>query len=143
MRGIVSLLSGLIFGVGLIVADMTNPAKVQNFLDIAGTWDPSLAFVMGGAIVVVMPMFRYLKTLEKPLFGEDFGWPSRTDLDVKLITGSAIFGFGWGLGGFCPGPSLTAVSSGNSGTALFVVSMLAGVWASNLQDIRSARVGTV
>lgn len=143
MRAVVSLISGLIFGFGLIISDMTNPAKVQNFLDIAGTWDPSLIFVMGGAIVVVMPTFMYLKTLEKPLFGEDFGWPSRTDLDLKLITGSAIFGFGWGLGGFCPGPSLTAVSSGNSGTALFVAAMIAGVWASNLQDIRNARLGIV
>lgn len=143
MRGIVSLVAGLIFGIGLIVADMTNPAKVQNFLDIAGTWDPSLIFVMGGAIAVTMPAFMFLKTRDKPLFGEDFGWPSRTDLDPKLITGSAIFGLGWGLGGFCPGPALTAVSSGNSGTALFVVSMVAGIWMSNLQDIRSARLGTV
>jgi uncharacterized membrane protein YedE/YeeE len=143
MRGVVSLLSGLIFGIGLIVADMTNPAKVQNFLDIAGTWDPSLIFVMGGAIAVTMPCFMYLKKQEKPLFGEDFGWPSRTDLDPKLVTGSAIFGFGWGLGGFCPGPAMTALPGGVTGTALFVACMLAGIWASNLQDIRRADMGTV
>ena len=99
MRGVVSLFAGLVFGIGLIVADMTNPVKIQNFLDIFGTWDPSLIFVMGGAIAVTMPAFIYLKKQQKPLFSEDFGWPSRTDLDVKLITGSAIFGLGWGLGG--------------------------------------------
>ena len=143
MRAIVSLLGGLVFGIGLIVADMTNPAKIQNFLDIFGTWDPSLILVMGGAVAVTMPAFMYLKKLKRPLFAEDFGWPSRTDLDPKLITGSAIFGLGWGLGGFCPGPALTALPSGSTGTALFVVSMLAGIWASNLLDIRSARWGTV
>lgn len=143
MRGIVSLFAGVLFGIGLIVADMTNPAKVQNFLDIAGTWDPSLMFVMGGAIAVTMPAFMYLKKKEKPLFGEDFGWPSRNDLDLKLVTGSAIFGLGWGLGGFCPGPALTALPSIGTGTFLFVMSMLAGIWASNLQDARRAHLGKV
>lgn len=143
MRGFVSLSSGLLFGIGLIVAGMTNPAKVQNFLDIAGTWDPSLIFVMGGAILVTMPSFMYLRKKEKPLFAEDFGWPSRTDLDLKLVTGSAIFGLGWGLGGFCPGPALTALPSIGTGTTLFIMSMLAGIWASKHQDIRKAHMGKV
>ena len=143
MRAVVSLFAGLIFGIGLIVSGMTNPLKIQNFLDVFGLWDPSLVFVMGGAIAVAMPAFHYLKKQDKPLFGEDFGWPSRTDLDLKLITGSAIFGFGWGLGGFCPGPALTALSGGGAGTALFVAAMLAGIWASNMLDHSRARWGTV
>jgi uncharacterized membrane protein YedE/YeeE len=143
MRGIVSLVSGLIFGIGLIVSGMTNPAKIQNFLDIFGTWDPSLMFVMGGAIAVTMPGFLFLKTKEKPLFAPDFGWPSRTDLDLKLIFGSSVFGFGWGLGGFCPGPALTALPGGLSETVLFVVAMVAGIWGSNLLDHRRAQLGTV
>ena len=98
---------------------------------------------MGGAILVTMPSFIYLKKKEKPLFGEDFGWPSRTDLDLKLVTGSATFGLGWGLGGFCPGPALTALPSIGTGTILFIMSMLAGIWASKHQDIRNAHLGTV
>ncbi len=121
---------------------MTNPVKVQNFLDVFGTWDLSLAFVMGGAIAVTMPAFMYLKKQNKPLFAPDFGWPSRTDLDPKLILGSSIFGFGWGLGGFCPGPALTALPSGRSEVLLFVVAMLAGIWGSNLMDYRRAQLGT-
>jgi hypothetical protein len=143
MKPVVSLLSGLIFGLGLILSGLTNPAKIQNFLDVAGHWDPSLLVVMAGAVGVTLPAFRYLKTLRRPLFNEDFGWPSRTDLDLKLITGSAIFGVGWGLGGFCPGPALTALSGGAPGTVLFVLSMLAGIWASNMLDQGRARWGTI
>lgn len=129
MKQIFALLSGLIFGLGLIVSGMSNPAKVLNFLDLFGTWDPSLAFVMGGAIAVTAPGFLWLTSnRERPFFGNQFHIPSRTDLDPKLLTGAAIFGFGWGLGGFCPGPALTALPIGATGTLIFVPFMLAGMW---------------
>lgn len=124
-----SLTSGLIFGIGLILSGMANPAKVQNFLDVFGNWDPSLAFVMGGAILVTAPGYFLLRKQEKPLFADMFQFPTRTDLDKPLLIGSAIFGIGWGLGGFCPGPALTALSIGSLGTLVFVVAMLVGIAA--------------
>lgn len=138
MRAVTSLLAGLVFGLGLIFGGMTNPAKVQNFLDIAGYWDPSLAFVMGGAIVVTLPAFAYLKRQKHPLFAANFSWPTRTDLDPRLITGSALFGLGWGLGGFCPGPALTALPSGSSGGVVFVIAMIIGVWLAKTLAVRRA-----
>ena len=105
-----ALVSGLLFGIGLIVSGMTNPAKIQNFLDVAGSWDPSLAFVMGGAIAVTMPAYILLRKRSAPLFAMAFQWPTATTLDTKLIGGATIFGIGWGASGFCPGPSITAVS---------------------------------
>lgn len=130
MNTLASLLTGLIFGTGLIVSGMVNPARVQNFLDLFGQWDPSLAFVMAGAIAVTLPGYRLLrKKMDKPLFGVSFHWPTRTDIDVRLITGAAIFGLGWGLGGLCPGPALTVLSTGGKDIALFVVAMLSGIVA--------------
>ena len=103
MKQIFALLSGLVFGLGLILSGMANPAKVLNFLDVFGTWDPSLAFVMGGAIAVTAPGFAVLfRNWNTPYFGRTFHVPTRNDLDPKLLTGAAIFGVGWGLGGFCP-----------------------------------------
>ena len=122
-----ALLSGLVFGLGLIISGMANPAKVQNFLDIAGNWDPSLAFVMGGAIAVTLPGYKLLRQRSGPLFGERFAWPGKTELDGRLISGAAIFGIGWGLGGFCPGPALTALPVAATGTLFFVPAMLAGI----------------
>ncbi len=132
MSLVASLIAGLIFGIGLIISGMVNPAKVQNFLDLFGTWDPSLAFVMGGAIAVGLPGFWLLGKWSKPLFTEAFQWPTRTDFDSKLIVGSAIFGVGWGLGGLCPGPAVTALSIGSSGVLVFVPAMLVGMWATKL-----------
>ena len=109
---------------------MADPAKVQNFLDLFGTWDPSLAFVMGGAIAVTMPGFWLVIRRNKPFFNNVFHLPSRTDLDARLITGSAIFGVGWGLGGFCPGPAITALPLAAEGTLIFVATMLTGMAAS-------------
>ncbi|MFW8636468.1 DUF6691 family protein [Cribrihabitans pelagius] len=127
MKQIFALLSGLIFGLGLILSGMANPAKVLNFLDLFGSWDPSLAFVMGGAIAVTAPGFALLTNrLQKPLFDNEFRIPTRTD--PKLLTGAALFGVGWGLGGFCPGPALTALPIGATGTLIFVPFMLAGMW---------------
>ena len=130
MKNLLTLISGLLFGFGLLLSGMADPAKVQNFLDLFGTWDPSLAFVMGGAIAVTMPGFWLVIRRNKPFFNDVFHLPSRTDLDARLITGAAIFGVGWGLGGFCPGPAITALPLAAEGTLIFVVTMLTGMAAS-------------
>jgi len=130
MKNLVTLLSGLMFGFGLLLSGMANPAKVQNFLDLFGTWDPSLAFVMGGAIAVTMPGFWLVTRRSKPFFNDVFNLPTRTDFDARLITGAAIFGVGWGLGGFCPGPAMTALPLAAEGTLIFVATMLTGMAAS-------------
>jgi len=130
MKNLVTLLSGLMFGFGLLLSGMANPAKVQNFLDLFGTWDPSLAFVMGGAIAVTMPGFWLVTRRSKPFFNDVFHPPTRTDFDARLITGAAIFGVGWGLGGFCPGPAMTALPLAAEGTLIFVATMLTGMAAS-------------
>ncbi len=123
-----ALLAGLVFGVGLLISGMADPAKVLNFLDIWGTWDPSLAFVMGGAIAVAMPGFRLVGRRARPYFSAAFQMPARTDIDARLVTGAGVFGVGWGLGGFCPGPALAAVPLFAGGTMVFVPAMLAGMW---------------
>ena len=122
-----TFLAGLLFGTGLILSGMANPAKVQNFLDLFGTWDPSLAFVMIGAIMAAMPGFWFTRKLPKPLFNDAFQLPTRTDFDPKLIAGAATFGIGWGLSGFCPGPALTALPFTNTSTLLFIPAMLVGM----------------
>ena len=130
MKNLLTLISGLLFGFGLLLSGMADPAKVQNFLDPFGTWDPSLAFVMGGAIAVTMPGFWLVIRRNKPLFNDVFHLPSRTVLDARLITGAAIFGVGWGLGGFCPGPAITALPLAAEGTLIFVATMLTAMAAS-------------
>ena len=127
MRNLVTVFTGLIFGIGLIMSGMTNPAKVQNFLDFFGSWDPSLALVMGGAILITMPGFWLVQKRQTPFFEDSFLIPQKTNLDFYLLTGSAIFGIGWGLGGFCPGPVVVSISTGTSGTLLFVITMLIGM----------------
>ena len=127
MRIVASLLVGLIFGLGLVISGMTNPAKVQNFLDILGTWDPSLIFVMGGAILIAMPGFFLAKKMDKPLLATEFKLPTKMDIDEKLLIGSGLFGMGWGLGGFCPGPAITALSTGVLGVAAFTIAMMFGM----------------
>jgi uncharacterized membrane protein YedE/YeeE len=126
---VTALLSGLVFGLGLVISGMSNPAKIQNFLDIAGTWDPSLAFVMGGAVFVTSIGYRLILKQPAPKFAAAFAVPTRRDIDTPLIAGAALFGLGWGLGGFCPGPAWTALPLGDSGTLAFVPAMLAGMWA--------------
>jgi uncharacterized membrane protein YedE/YeeE len=129
MRNILTLISGLLFGTGLVLSGMANPAKVQNFLDLFGTWDPSLAFVMGGAIMVTMPGFWLVQKRATPFFSDMFHMPTRTDFDARLIVGAATFGIGWGLGGFCPGPAVTSVPLGSTGTLIFFATMLLGMVA--------------
>ncbi len=128
MAVVSALIAGVLFGLGLIISGMANPAKVLNFLDVFGTWDASLAFVLGGAIAVTLPGYRILRGRVAPMFAEKFSWPTRTDLDARLIGGAAIFGIGWGLIGFCPGPAVTALTVGHTSTLIFVPAMLAGMW---------------
>jgi uncharacterized protein len=122
---------GLVFGLGLLVSGMSDPAKVLNFLDLggirAGTWDPSLAFVMAGAIAVALTGYKLVLKRSQPLFAEKFYLPGRDDIDLRVVVGPAIFGVGWGLVGFCPGPALTALGFGAPAAFLFVVAMLAGM----------------
>jgi hypothetical protein len=132
MRALASLASGLLFGLGLVVSGMSDPAKVQNFLDLFGTWDPSLAFVMGGAVVVTFIGYRLALRRAQPVLAERFELPSRKDLDTPLVGGAALFGIGWGLGGFCPGPAVTALGLAASGTLVFVPAMLIGMLAARM-----------
>lgn len=119
----------LIFGVGLVISGMVDPAKVLNFLDVAGSWDPSLAFVMAGAVAVTMIGYRVVLARPKPLFAPEFQLPTRREIDMRLVFGAGLFGVGWGLAGFCPGPALTALGLGAPGTLAFVPAMLAGMAA--------------
>lgn len=129
LRIAASLVAGVVFGVGLIVSGMTDPAKVRNFLDLAGLWDPSLAFVMGGAVVVAFIGYRLSFASGAPLFAERFSLPTSTQIDLRLVAGAALFGIGWGLAGFCPGPALASVYSGGASAWVFVAAMLTGMWA--------------
>ena len=122
-----ALLVGLIFGIGLILSGMANPAKVLGFLDLFGNWDPSLAFVMGGAISVGLLAFRVAAGRPTSLLGEPMRLPTRKDVDKRLILGSLVFGAGWGLAGFCPGPALVALGTGSLKAMIFVASMLSGM----------------
>ena len=128
IRALAGLAAGLLFGTGLVLSGMANPAKVLAFLDVAGGWDPSLAFVMAGAIAVALPGFAILPRRQAPLLGGRFELPTRRDIDAKLLGGALLFGIGWGISGFCPGPAFTALSFGETGTLLFVPAMLAGMW---------------
>lgn len=118
---------GLLFGLGLVISQMVDPAKVLAFLDVAGAWDPSLAFVMLGAVAVTAVGYRVVLARQDPLLADRFQVPTRSDIDTELLLGSAIFGVGWGLGGFCPGPALTALGLGRWDVGLFVLAMLAGM----------------
>lgn len=119
--------SGALFGVGLAISGMTRPEKVVGFLDLAGAWDASLAFVMAGAILVHFIAYRVARRRAAPLFDTRFHLPTRKDIDRKLLVGAAIFGIGWGLGGFCPGPGIVAAASGSLPAIAFVVAMTAGI----------------
>lgn len=119
--------AGLIFGIGLILSGMANPAKVLAFLDLAGAWDPSLAFVMAGAIAVGFVAFAFARRRTVSYLGLDMRLPTARDIDRRLIGGSLLFGIGWGIAGFCPGPSLVALGMGEVKALIFVVAMLAGM----------------
>lgn len=122
-----SLVSGTLFGAGLALGGMTNPARVRGFLDLFGEWDPTLAFVMGGAVLVMAVVWRIVPRMAAPLLDEEFHIPTRRDLDPKLVGGAALFGIGWGIAGLCPGPGIAAIVIAPSAAAIFVIAMLAGM----------------
>lgn len=124
---LVSFLSGVIFAFGLGLSGMTRPAKVVGFLDFTGNWDPSLACVMIGAILVHALLYRLIRRRPSPLFAPTFAIPTRQDIDLRLVSGAALFGLGWGIGGFCPGPALTALASGHAAVLIFVAAMVMGM----------------
>ncbi|MCA1730401.1 MAG: YeeE/YedE family protein [Actinobacteria bacterium] len=126
-RMLVNLFAGALFGLGLAVSGMVDPAKVIGFLDVAGEWDPTLVFVMGGALLVTIPAFRLIFKRQRPVLADDFELPTKKDLDARLLGGSALFGVGWGLSGFCPGPAVTALATGLTPVFAFVVAMIAGM----------------
>ena len=129
-----TLAVGLLFGAGLAVSGMTRADKVINFLDLGDAWDPSLAFVMGGAILVHFVLFRLILKRESPVFGTGFGIPTRTDIDLRLVGGSALFGIGWAIGGFCPGPGLVSAASLAPQALAFVASMTVGMLIFQIMD---------
>jgi uncharacterized membrane protein YedE/YeeE len=123
-----SFVSGVVFALGLGISGMTRPVKVIGFLDFFGAWDASLAFVMIGAIAVYFVAYRWSRRMPSPLLAANFSLPKRSDLDAKLILGAALFGAGWGLGGFCPGPALTSLASGALPVFTFVTAMAIGMY---------------
>lgn len=127
MTLLVYALAGLLFGSGLVISGMLDPAKVLNFLDFAGSWDPSLAFVLGGAVIVAAIGFRIAARRARPVLARQFHWPTRSDIDARVLIGPAIFGIGWGLSGFCPGPAVASLALLAPGTIVFVVALIAGM----------------
>lgn len=133
-HSLLASVSGLLFGVGLLVAGMTRPSKVVGFLDVTGDWDPSLGFVMMGAIAVHFVAYRLVPRLPSPWLGGTFSIPTRADVDGRLIAGAALFGLGWGLGGFCPGPAIVTLATGGTDVLVFVGGMLGGMALFQLLD---------
>jgi len=127
MNRISEFLVGWVFGMGLLISGMTDPGKVQGFLDLFGAWDPSLAFVMGGGVIVGLVGFTLAKRRTSSFLGSAMHWPTAQDIDRRLVLGSLTFGAGWGLAGFCPGPAIVSLGAGESKAALFVVAMMAGM----------------
>ena len=127
MKLITALLAGWVFGLGLVLSGMSNPAKVLGFLDLAGGWDPSLLFVMGGALAVGLLAFALARRRGRTLLGEALSLPAARRIDRRLVGGSLLFGIGWGLGGFCPGPALVALGLGEPKALVFVAAMLLGM----------------
>ncbi|HTB61442.1 MAG TPA: DUF6691 family protein [Polyangia bacterium] len=142
-KNALAAICGLLFALGLGLGGMTNPLKVQAFLDVLGKWDPSLMFVMGGGIVVGFWAFRAAKRRDHPFWGGDFGWPRSTHIDAQLLAGAAIFGVGWGLTGYCPGPALVALGAGRIGPVVAVSSMVLGMLATQAVIRRRGRTTSV
>jgi uncharacterized membrane protein YedE/YeeE len=127
MNIVAAFAAGLVFGIGLVLSGMTDPGKVKGFLDVAGAWDPSLAFVMAGAIAVGFFAFAFARRRARAFFGGAMHLPTNRDIDSRLVAGSLVFGIGWGLGGFCPGPALVSFGAGYDKAAVFVAAMLGGM----------------
>jgi uncharacterized membrane protein YedE/YeeE len=143
MRNILTFLIGILFGTGISMSGMANPAKVINFFDIAGAWDPSLGFVMGGAVVVAFIGYRLVLRRPTPVFEPSFDIPQNRRLDARLLTGAGIFGLGWGIAGFCPGGALPALGTLNAEVITFVAALIAGMLVTRvLSDWTAARSNT-
>jgi len=143
MHLILVYLIGVIFGTGIVISGMANPAKVINFFDVAGSWDPSLAFVMGGALITAAIGYRLVFGRARPLFEGEFNIPTARNLDARLIGGSAVFGIGWGIAGFCPGGALPALGTGRWEVFAFTAAMLAGIFAARyLQTLSRPKPAT-
>ncbi len=146
MAYLINLLAGLLFGLGLAVSGMTNPGKVLDFLDLAGKWDPSLLFVLGGAVGVTAIVFRWILRRKAPIFSDRFFLPQAKNIDSKLITGALIFGIGWGISGYCPGPAIASLANPSWETWVFLPAMLTGAFIqrilANAGDKNSARIAT-
>ena len=134
MSALAAFASGLIFGLGLIISGMADPGKVKGFLDLAGTWDPSLAFVMAGAIFVGFFAFRLAGSRARSVLGAAMELPTNRAIDLRLVGGSTVFGVGWGLAGFCPGPALVALGAGLAKAAIFVAAMVGGMLVVKIAD---------
>jgi hypothetical protein len=135
MNKIISLICGIIFGIGLTVSQMIDPAKVLGFLNIFGEWDPSLAFVMIGALIISSPFFHLFKNNKKPIFADKFSYSNNKELNKKLIIGSSLFGAGWGLAGLCPGPAIASLALLNLNSVGFVIFMFIGFYLVKLSDL--------
>jgi uncharacterized protein len=135
MSKIVSLICGIIFGIGLTISQMIDPAKVLGFLNILGDWDPSLAFVMIGALIISSPFFHLFKNNKKPIFVDSFSYSNNKELNKKLIIGSSLFGAGWGLAGLCPGPAIASLALFNTSSIIFVITMFVGFYLVKLSDL--------
>ena len=137
MSKLISLFCGIIFGIGLVISEMINPTKVLGFLNIFGDWDPSLAFVMIGALIIVSPLFYLFKNKEKPIFSKNFSMSNKKEIDTKLIGGSILFGAGWGLVGLCPGPAISSMAFFNVNSIIFVITMFIGFYLSDKYVMKS------
>jgi uncharacterized membrane protein YedE/YeeE len=124
----VALLIGAVFGAGLMISGMSNPANVLNFLDLAGTWDARLAFVMAGAVMVTAVGFPFLMRRVRPLLADKFNWPTASAIDKKLLLGAGLFGVGWGLAGYCPGPAIASIGAGSADMLIFIPALVLGMW---------------
>ncbi|MES2356430.1 MAG: YeeE/YedE family protein [Pseudomonadota bacterium] len=139
MHILTALIAGLVFGIGLIISGMTDPSKVLGFLDVAGKWDPSLAFVMGGAVLVGLGAFRWALHRTTSLLGDVMHLPTARHIDRRLVLGGLTFGIGWGLAGYCPGPALASLLTGKVAPLIFVMAMLAGMAIFEIQDRRATK----
>jgi hypothetical protein len=142
VRTLVAFVTGLVFGLGLLLSGMADPAKVLGFLDLAGAWDPSLMFVMGGAVGVGTVAFAAARRRTRSLLGEPMHLPTKTPIDRRLIAGALLFGAGWGLAGFCPGPAVVALGLGEAKAVVFVAAMLVGMGLFELVEILRRRAPT-